>query len=543
MGIPFYFKNLIRTHHDVVKGSSAFKTCDRLFLDFNCIIHQSANSVVAKHPLASYERLEAMIMDDIMEQIVKLINVIFPRQLLYIAIDGTCPRAKMSQQRKRRYISAWRNDILSQFKKVNNISVTQWDSNIITPGTKFMKQLDQKLQEFVDKNNNKLGFNILLSGSNEIGEGEHKIMQYIRNCPDSSLDVIYGLDADLIMLSLVSPNFRNIVLLREKPEFNVLTKSNEMFLTLNISNLSESLTSTYQLESNIDFTKEYVMLCVLLGNDFLPPLSFLKIKENGIDSVIKSYKKVSSYLNQSLVTDEGLNYMFLLELIKDLSRNEDAYMTECCHCYYSKVYKNTMDKRSHSQKGPTLEALMSELDNFPTINKFNHVIDPSQNGWRLNYYFHLFGTCNTSHIVDICNNYIQGLLWVYNYYFTQTTSYSWYYKYCYSPTLLDLTNTLSSCNFTSLNHSVCEDPHRQHLINNDIQLLLVLPPQSIYMLAPCLRKVVTEIEFGCVHFYPHKFEIATFLKNYLWECSAKLPDIDINSIIHAYSKVTRSLTL
>jgi 5'-3' exonuclease len=45
----------------------------------------------------------------------------------------------------------------------------------------------------------------MVSGSNKIGEGEHKLFSYIRSNPQkhtSETTVIYGLDADLIMLSI-----------------------------------------------------------------------------------------------------------------------------------------------------------------------------------------------------------------------------------------------------------------------------------------------------------------------------------------------------
>lgn len=489
MGIPFFFKNLVRTHGNVVTGASLHKTCDRLFLDFNCIIHQSANEVVPKNPLASYDKLESLIFDDIIGNIVKLINVTFPKQLLYIAIDGTCPRSKMTQQRKRRYISAWKNEQIQNFRKQNGLTSTLWDSNIITPGTQFMKRLDDKLHEFVEKNKNKLGFDIILSGSNEPGEGEHKIMKYIKSNHKEYAykDVIYGLDADLIMLSLVSPNYENILLLREKPEFNVHVKNHDSFLMLNIAELSKSIDICYQIEA---FRDDYVMLCALLGNDFIPPLSYLKIKENGIDILVNAYKKVSAYLDQRFITTDGLNYIFLQELLNEIGRDEDVHMDECCSAYYNKIVRV---EKTNQHKQP-IDNLMFELDNYPIRNKFKHKIDPSHSGWRLQYYYYLFDTSNNTKIVDICNNYIQGIIWVYHYYFTNHASFSWYYKYCYSPSILDIINTLTTNPIEQQEIISQEDKHREDLENNYIQLLLVLPPHSVQLLPKCLRSMMTNIE-------------------------------------------------
>ena len=86
-----------------------------------------------------------------------------------------------------------------------------------------MKNLDEKIaKEFSNPSLFNLN-EIIISGSNIHGEGEHKIFKYIRDYPEKhngQNTIIYGLDADLIMLSInhlpISPN---IYLFRETPEF------------------------------------------------------------------------------------------------------------------------------------------------------------------------------------------------------------------------------------------------------------------------------------------------------------------------------------
>lgn len=493
MGIPFYFRKLILTFgNQIVKRVRNIEECDSLYLDFNSMIHQHAHEIVSKYPdISNIEEYYPLITNAVIDGIVNICNVTRPRKVLYIAIDGMCPRAKMQQQRKRRFMSIWRN----RQEPIHNSQC--WDSNVITPGTDFMEYLDKTLDNFINVNKTRLGFEIILSKSSDPGEGEHKMFKIMQ--PGEEI-VIYGLDADLIMLSLISPNYKNIKLLREQSAFGGTNKETggkgNAFSFLEVEQLYNLIYQEYNIS-----IKDYVMLCVFLGNDFLPPLSYLSMRGNGVEHIIEAYKTI----NKTIIVENTLDKQCIFEILNVLAKNEDERMASACDVYYS--------MKSHP--------LPKNIDCYPQYCKCKYIINPSKDqNWREMYYHNIVKGDKKR----ACLEYLRGMQWVFNYYFAGNASVKWYYPYSYSPTIRDLV----------LHHSF-ETRDLVGDVNNYIdpklQLLLVLPPQSVNIMRPKIyQNFVTQLGKGTCHFYPIDFEISTFLKTFLWECSPILPDLDMEYI-------------
>lgn len=95
---------------------------------------------------------EEKIFRDIFHYIEILFHMIQPQKLFFMAVDGVAPRAKMNQQRGRRFRSAKEAEVLEAKAKEKGEVLpkeARFDSNCITPGTVFMARLNEQLKYFV----------------------------------------------------------------------------------------------------------------------------------------------------------------------------------------------------------------------------------------------------------------------------------------------------------------------------------------------------------------------------------------------------------
>ncbi|KAJ7068010.1 exoribonuclease 2, partial [Mycena amicta] len=328
------------------------KEFDNLYLDMNGIVHPCT------HPegRAAPETEEEM-MIEIFKYTERVVNMIRPRKLLFMAIDGVAPRAKMNQQRSRRFRAAQeardkevvRQESLLLWKAMGK-EITDfdqkegWDTNAITPGTPFMDLLASSLRYWVvHKMNTDPGWKniqVLISDAGVPGEGEHKIMDFIRrqrvnpSYEPNTRHVIYGLDADLIMLGIAThePNFwvlredvfadanntacrkcgleghyaAECIATEPVEKVKKTSDAKKPFIFLDIAILREYLEVEldvpeiyfpFNFEQAVD---DWVLLIFFVGNDFLPHLPSLEIREGAIDTLLRIWKqelpKMGGYL-------------------------------------------------------------------------------------------------------------------------------------------------------------------------------------------------------------------------------------------------------
>ncbi|KAJ2009668.1 exonuclease II Exo2 [Coemansia thaxteri] len=416
MGIPKFFRWLSGRYPLVCERVSDdnIPEFDNLYLDMNGIIHNCTHPKdgEAPAPATDEERFLA-----IFYYIDFLFNKIRPQKIFFLGIDGVAPRAKMNEQRARRFRTA--RELEEQHAKdlaerrANGEAVrpedeesndSVFDPTCITPGTEFMAKLTEALRYYINKrvseDANWRKPQIILSAPNVPGEGEHKIMDYIRftraqpdYCPNIR-HCLYGLDADLIMLSLLShePHFS---LLREEVLFGASARkssasadpSTQAFYLLHISILRDYLdhefsslkvelgcspqyaamerdsiagpvTATsdndnaYDLERIID---DYVLMIMLVGNDFLPTLPKLSINGGALNFMFATYTRIRPTLGGYL-HDNGILSLDRLEIfMREIAKFEvDSFKLEVADHQWYQVYKHKAALRGEAPDEPSV---------------------------------------------------------------------------------------------------------------------------------------------------------------------------------------------
>jgi 5'-3' exoribonuclease 2 len=363
---------------------------DNLYLDMNGIVHPCSHPEDKPAP-----KTEADMMVAIFEYTDRVVGMVRPRKLLYMAVDGVAPRAKMNQQRSRRFRAAKeakeKDEDQAEFLKMLNAqkikegheitSLEQvvektWDSNVITPGTPFMHLLAESLQYWCAYKFTTdpawRNMKVIISDASVPGEGEHKIMNFIRSQrampthDPNTRHVIYGLDADLIMLGLAThePHFR---VLREdvfydsgkdktcercgrkghiqancsfpdtsekltEEQANEEWKNAEHppkpFIWLHVNVLREYLavemesprrSFDYNLERALD---DWVFMCFFVGNDFLPHLPSLEIRDQGIDTLIGIWRDLVPQMTDYVTKDGYPDMKRVQQILQALASKE-----------------------------------------------------------------------------------------------------------------------------------------------------------------------------------------------------------------------------
>jgi len=377
MGVERFFSS-VKKDFNIIKNTNYPYTKivgKHLFIDFNSIVHvlsthmiKTINKCIKRNQkcVFNYDSLNSFednLLKEVNRYLVDLITENTTSNILetiYIAIDGVPTMGKISEQKKRRYMGS----IISYLneKSENNFS---WARNNISPGTSFIKKLQKnlyskELKKIIQKKCPRLK-NFIISDTSIPGEGEMKIVNYIKKFLKNSNDniIVYSPDSDMIILLMMLDN--NLTILRYDQQKSILDDNidGKLYNILNVTHFIDILLNHIKERiKNINFYKrnvinDIIFIFTIFGDDFLPKLETFRVNTD-IFIIIDYYLAnfiVNGYLLEKINNIISIRLNSFLNFLKLLSKQELLFLKRNAnnHIYsnFNKIENDIFSKKMY----------------------------------------------------------------------------------------------------------------------------------------------------------------------------------------------------
>ena len=600
MGVPGFFSWLIKNKKKL--GARGLVQNDLnldenktkwLMLDTNCLLHPCVANILEKykdgrltinqtHDLRT--QLENYIWDKVKLCIDDMIQIVKP-DYIYIGIDGVAPMGKILQQRQRRYRFLYDKKIKlepgiqTSILELETLGMNEADDKFmgkttlkpngilepvvpvssieLTPGTDYMERIHIRMKNYM-KELNVRGIKYIYSSYHDEGEGEHKILQYIKNnLSQNDTIIIYGLDADLLFLSLsvgsaTDKNEYDLYVMREKQVFAGKEVDLDEVPEYNYVEVKQ----LHELISNLNLsTDDFIVLCYLIGNDFLPNILTLDVKKGGLDKVFRAWDNVKEKLGLSNEYDDTIHQYksHLVEWVNYANKprckiNMDLLKELFIELMWTEkyVWKNINRDKILNQDGVEPEELekltyardeekRDQLEKF-MLGETNSTdfLEKIEFSSPVEYYGYYLGiNCmdiDKSIIIKMVRDYIGGIEWCIQYYLDKCEDWAWGYNFMITPLIRDIVN------YFPKNHHA--KPKQIPRTLCPIEQLVLAIPFSTYKYViekDIVDKIKSNIEIG--YMFPEEFAIDVNKEHIYWKCQVRIPTIEYNEYIREITKL------
>jgi 5'-3' exonuclease len=398
-----YYSKFVRKSMKINVKNKYIYPVASLFIDVNGMLHDVAGEFYGyksimdeneKKKRVAYlksrpkEEVEEEYFSEVFKKIFELLNEVRPKEYLVLAVDGVAPMAKITQQRKRRFIPKDSKDNSYNLdtdyddeEPGSEIDSELFNSNCITPGTDFMAKFDYYMLHFLELNTKRSDYimpeKIVYSSHFVSGEGEHKMFELMREKnivikDRDAANIVLGSDADLIMLTLLVPEelLPNIRVWRRevnnkrdrktgrpmrvdedgrptRPDvkYDVTFDFGEAihnFFNINALRyyLNEQLSIGIEgLVTEMQMARDFVLMLYLIGNDFVPPIISLTGREDPVKTINLMFN-VYNLMNENIPPstdsseillvneDNSINWKRFSEFLKILATQEKELLID-----------------------------------------------------------------------------------------------------------------------------------------------------------------------------------------------------------------------
>lgn len=429
------------------------------------------------------------------------------RKVLDLTMDGPAPLGKQNQQRERRFLSGGPSEGLEE--EINM-------SHRLSPGTPFsmelIKYLNFQIRKWLSGPWANRGIDIIFSPTQAPGEGEHKIMEFIRNLPREERNrrhLIIGEDGDLLFLGMgllipsvyllredANPRDRFIKKYEIGDKYSTASKTPKTFYFLvEISEIAKRLPE--DLTSGGDFASatsgsarvteavdDFIFMGFFLGDDFLPMIQMFV----GIDMGFVEMLQVLNKEKLHLIKDFRINFPHFKRFVRGLAADEPETLLK----EEMKLRKEIMEEKKLAQENETEYDPKTSLARFKNHTLLKCISSNSHldyQKYRKLYYDTKLGISTKKEIREVCLTYLKTMMWIFLYYTKGLVSWTWYYPHHYPPLMSDLSEFVDSLTEEEANeiHSFEKgEPSKPF-----VQLLSILPSWGANNLPKPYRHLMT----------------------------------------------------
>lgn len=546
MGIPRFTINLFKKYKNVHFSKPEF-VFNHLFMDYNAFIHTVIKQFYKNIEYEDFKKLtvakrEQSFSDFIVKKTIDFVNDVKPDKSLHLAFDGPVPRSKMKLQRLRRYQKVKEETYKTELRKIYNIKDDPSmlvSTTSISPGTTLMQKISNGLKNACKKKKFMNGkISVIIDDTNLPGEGEHKIITFIKNNIKNKEEKIcfYSPDADCIVLSLQCDNDIYIMQEYDNEKHKKLYPSDDVKnIFFSILKYKEILYTEFGDKNirNINKIYDYILLTFILGSDFVKPIPFMKSNDNkALPTITNIYNRVyEKRKNSNLVIKNdnkySINRDFLIDLFRELSYMEDSSMKRI---YNTKLTTRAKDPGEFKEDITYEDRIKSyqhgfyylpytvefdtklSIDNNPSYNpKLFKTIDYNEPKeiWKQQYYEYFFKLSfdnreeYKNYIKIICEEYLKSLVFSLGYYLNNIPpSWDWYYPFSVSPLPSDILSYINTKS-PDINFEFKEGKPYCPIE----QLAMIIPPQNASILPKPISSLITDTKSTIYPFFPIDFEV------------------------------------